>query len=452
MPTVRAPTSREIRATTGAAPVPVPPPAPAVMNTMSEPLSRPFRRSYSSTADTRPSSGSDPEPRPRVASLPMCTLVLASGCSSDWRSVLTAMNSTPSTPASIIRLTAFTPAPPTPTTRSTGSVMPPRDCMWRGSGWISVRGAGARSMMFSGMSEENTLLRRSSGVGMRVWARQSLSSARRAASVLRPAGRSLRGSSRRCSSRRGSGRSCGSGCSASGRASCSSVLRKRSASGPSRMLARLPVAIRQDLLCQLTVGVGGLAVRVVLEYRHPLDRSLGEAHGLVDPGGEDAIPEVLLEDLDSLLGMHGPVVDERRKDALDLDVRIELLAHHRQGVLELDQPAHGEILALHGDDYLVRRRQGVDREQPEARRRVDEDEVVVLLHGRESLLQGPLAADHRRHRDLRAGEIDGGAGNVHLALADHLAHGDAVHQHVVHRLLERVRVDALAHRQVGLGV
>ena len=42
MPTVSAPTSREIRATIGAAPVPVPPPAPAVMNTMSEPRSMAF--------------------------------------------------------------------------------------------------------------------------------------------------------------------------------------------------------------------------------------------------------------------------------------------------------------------------------------------------------------------------------------------------------------------------
>ena len=47
--------------------------------------------------------------------------------SSDWTSVLTATNSTPSTSASIIRLTAFTPAPPTPTTRRTGSVGRGRD-------------------------------------------------------------------------------------------------------------------------------------------------------------------------------------------------------------------------------------------------------------------------------------------------------------------------------------
>ena len=39
MPTVSAPSSRAIRATTGAAPVPVPPPSPAVTKTMSEPRS-----------------------------------------------------------------------------------------------------------------------------------------------------------------------------------------------------------------------------------------------------------------------------------------------------------------------------------------------------------------------------------------------------------------------------
>ena len=44
-PTVSAPISRAMRATTGAAPVPVPPPSPAVMKTMSEPLSRDFTRS-----------------------------------------------------------------------------------------------------------------------------------------------------------------------------------------------------------------------------------------------------------------------------------------------------------------------------------------------------------------------------------------------------------------------
>ncbi len=42
MPTVSAPRSRAIFATTGAAPVPVPPPSPAATNTMSEPRSACF--------------------------------------------------------------------------------------------------------------------------------------------------------------------------------------------------------------------------------------------------------------------------------------------------------------------------------------------------------------------------------------------------------------------------
>ena len=140
------------------------------------------------------------------------------------------------------------------------------------------------------------------------------------------------------------------------------------------------------------------------------------------------------------------------QDALDVDVGVEVLADHLQRVLELDQPAHREILALHGDDHLVGRRQGVDRQQPEARRRVDADEVVVLLDRLEGALERALAADHRAHRDLGAGEVDRGAGDVDLALLDDLLDREPVHEHVEHRLLDRVGIDALGHRQVALRV
>ena len=120
MPTVRAPTSRARRATTGAAPEPVPPPAPTATKTMSEPLSRRLILSCSSKAERWPTSGSAPAPRPRVCSSPMCTVTSATQTCSDWRSVLTAMNSTPGIRASTMRLIALTPAPPTPTTRITG--------------------------------------------------------------------------------------------------------------------------------------------------------------------------------------------------------------------------------------------------------------------------------------------------------------------------------------------
>src|SRR3954468_2255562 len=125
----------------------------------------------------------------------------------------------------------------------------------------------------------------------------------------------------------------------------SSVLRKSAASGPSLMLARLPLSIPEDLLCELPVGVRGLAVRVVLEHGHALHRGLRETHRLCDARGEDLVAEVLLEELDRLLRVDGTGVHERRQDALDVYVRIQVLSDHSQGVLELDQPAHGQILA-----------------------------------------------------------------------------------------------------------
>src|SRR5204863_219607 len=83
-----------------------------------------------------------------------------------------------------------------------------------------------------------------------------------------------------------------------------------------------------------------------------------------------------------------------------------------------------------GDDHLVGGRQRVDRQQPEAGRRVDADEVVVLLDRLERLAQRALAADLGGHRDLRAGEVDRRAGDVDLELADDLADRLVMHVHV----------------------
>jgi len=94
-PMVRAPISRAAWATMGEAPVPVPPPMPAVMKT----ISAPFRVEYSSLADSsaalRPTSGSPPEPNPRVSLSPMRIWVDAFDRNKACASVFTATNSTP---------------------------------------------------------------------------------------------------------------------------------------------------------------------------------------------------------------------------------------------------------------------------------------------------------------------------------------------------------------------
>ena len=114
--TVSAPSSLARFATTGAAPLPVPPPKPAVTKTMSAPSSASRIFSVSSSAALRPTSGFAPAPSPLVSFAPNCSFTGACESFSACKSVLAAMNSTPSTFARIMRLTALEPPPPTPIT------------------------------------------------------------------------------------------------------------------------------------------------------------------------------------------------------------------------------------------------------------------------------------------------------------------------------------------------
>src|SRR5437016_4862131 len=145
-----------------------------------------------------------------------------------------------------------------------------------------------------------------------------------------------------------------------------SVARNSSARGPSRMLARLRAI--QHLLRESAVRLGGAPAGVVLEDGGPLHRGLRVANGLANLRVEDQIAEVLLEDLDGLARVQRTAVVHRREDSLDLDLRVQVLADHRERVLELDEATEREVLALDGDDHAVRCDEGIDREQPERRR------------------------------------------------------------------------------------
>ena len=99
------------------------------------------------------------------------------------------------------------------------------------------------------------------------------------------------------------------------------------------------------------------------------------------------------------------------------DVRVQVLAHHLQRVLELDEPAQRQVLGLDGHDDPGRRDERVDRQQAERRRGVDQDVVVARLDRLERLLQRPLAPDLGRQRHVGAGEVDRCDGDVDLARA-----------------------------------
>src|ERR1039458_4375390 len=247
----------------------------------------------------------------------MCRVMSAVDCCS----VLTARNSTPSTSASTMRLTAFTPAPPTPSTLIRGWETGPSGNVGCSYSPITGRAAPARaaepsmapsrSIRLAGISAENACLRRSFGLG-----------------TLVPVGPSSACWVPALSAGWGAPRSssvagifdCGALTSAASPApapapvaSSSSVLRNRAASGPSRMDARLGFAMCEDLLGELPVGLRGHAGGLVLEHRHALHGRLREAHRLADARREHAVAEVLLEDLDRLLGVDRAHVDQGRR-------------------------------------------------------------------------------------------------------------------------------------------
>src|SRR6266545_8100293 len=357
-------------------------------------------------------------------------------------SVLTATNSTSAMPASIIRLTAFRPAPPTPTTRMTaryapGSARGPRWSLGAGSGSASTRGSSSTGRR-SGREPRSGA---SSFAGEPPGSPETPSTG-----PLTRTGRSAAGSNGgACSSVSSSGSAsvalaCGSSPAgaSSGRGAlwrcAASVARRSSASGPSRMLARFRAI--ENLLRQVAVGVRGLAARVVLQDRSALHRRLGVADRLLDPGLEHELAEVLLEDLDRLAGVQRTAIEHRRQDAHDRDVRVQVLADHRQRVLELDEPAQREVLALDRDDHMVGRDESVDGQQPERGWSVDEDVVVLGLHRDERLLERALATDHAREGELSSGQVDRRHGQVDLGVLDHILDRQPMYEDVEHRALD----------------
>src|SRR6266545_5954535 len=339
-------------------------------------------------------SGSEPEPRPCVRSRPMWIFVCASDICSCWMSVLTATNSTCEMPASIIRCSALRPAPPTPTTRIIAryDATSPRGARW-------MRGAASGTKWIAGGGSRSYSRSRScggSGIG-----RGGGGAAGGAGIGVAGGGITFSTDSSQvgtCSTVRSSGCSerCAFSCSAFWAAS---VARKSSASGPSRIDARF-LATSEHLLRQIPVHRRCFSGRVVFQHGLALHRSLRVANRLADPRLEDEVAEVLLQDVDRFLRVQEALVEHRREDSDDLDVRIEVLADHRQRVLELHESAERQVLALHREDDPLGRDERVDRQQSERRRRVDQDEVVVVAHRRECLLERALAADHRGERQL----------------------------------------------------
>jgi hypothetical protein len=122
---------------------------------------------------------------------------------------------------------------------------------------------------------------------------------------------------------------------------------------------------------------------------------------------------------------------------------------------ELPEALEREKLALDRHDNGVDRGQGVDREQSERRRAVDQDQVVATAARIERPFQRPLALRHRHELDFGAGQRRGGwqqiEAGTHLR-DDRLGQRHAADQHVIRGGGQGLFVNPERRRRVALRI
>ncbi len=124
------------------------------------------------------------------------------------------------------------------------------------------------------------------------------------------------------------------------------------------------------------------------------------------------------------------------------------------GVEQLPDTAMRQRLTLQRDDHLVRRRQPVDRQDPERGRTVDQDEVVAVTDLGERKPQRMLTAGTRQEHGLAPRQLDGRRQQIRTVLGppQHKAGTEPTQQHVVDGQFDGVRIQAQGERQACLRI
>src|SRR6478736_9581569 len=155
-----------------------------------------------------------------------------------------------------------------------------------------------------------------------------------------------------------------------------------------------------------------------------------------------------------LAGVVAAAVVERRQDPPDLQVAVEDALHVGDGVEQLPDAAVAQHLARHRDEQAVGGGERIEGEHAEARRAVEQHDVVGRREVLERRAQHVLAARSRHEGGLGTGEVDRRGHEVDALLARHDDVGErrATGQDVVDRLLDGVGVDAEGEGEAGLRV
>ena len=157
-------------------------------------------------------------------------------------------------------------------------------------------------------------------------------------------------------------------------------------------ISLMPSLAAQNLAGQLHIGLGAGTAEIVQDRRQAVGRRLGKPHVAGDHGVVDAASQKAAHVGRDLLGEVVAAVEHGQDHALDLELGIQAAPDPLDGAQQEAQALEREELALQGHQHRLRRDQGVDRQQPERRRTVDQDIVVGLVEPRQGILEREFAA------------------------------------------------------------
>src|SRR6266576_980340 len=133
---------------------------------------------------------------------------------------------------------------------------------------------------------------------------------------------------------------------------------------------------------------------------------LAEAYVARDNGLERLLRIARANLLRNLERQRQPRIEEGQDDAADLQAWVELALDELRRVRQRAEALERVVLALDRDQHVLRRHQGVDGEQAEGWRAVDDDVVVAHAQCLERVEKPAFAACEVDQLDLRARQGD----------------------------------------------
>ena len=157
---------------------------------------------------------------------------------------------------------------------------------------------------------------------------------------------------------------------------------------------------------------------------------------------------MLAQRIERLPRVAGPHVGDVQHHAEPLQVRVEAVLGQLDHLERLLDALHREVLRLGRQQRVVGGDEGVDGQQPERGRAVDQHDVVVAGHGPQRLLERQLAPELAAEHQLGLGEPEV---RRHDPAVDRLGCLRMAGEHIADGG-RRVRIDVEVVREVALGI